>query len=174
MRNVDDLLNLEDELVFDVHMVPARLVVVVTGKGPRRDAFLASLGIAASPNLTNAPIGPPLKRVAVKALWLEPEDYPVLLSCADLGVCLHTSTSGLDLPMKVLCYGSAQRLRFIIIIHATQVLDMFGAGVPVCAVKYGPVLAELVRDNENGRVFNNSDQLTKLVFAVSYHYTIIK
>ena len=79
-----------------------RLVVVVTGKGPRRDSFLASLGVDVGNGAY--PIGERLQRVAVKALWLEPEDYPLLLSCADMGVCLHTSTSGLDLPMKVRPY----------------------------------------------------------------------
>ncbi|VDN12313.1 unnamed protein product [Dibothriocephalus latus] len=66
-----------------------RLFCIVTGRGPLKKHFA---DIIAKRNW---------KHVVVLLPWLEWSDYPVLLGCADLGVSLHRSTSGLDLPMKV-------------------------------------------------------------------------
>lgn len=55
-------------------------------------------------------------KVSVDAVWLDADDYPTLLSLCHLGISLHYSSSGFDLPMKV--------------------VDMFGAGLPVLAIKY--------------------------------------
>jgi beta-1,4-mannosyltransferase len=106
---------------------PRRVAFVMTGDGPRRRHFeerIAALRLA---------------RVTTHTLWLEADDYPRLLAAADLGLSLHRSASGLDLPMKI--------------------ADMFGAGLPVLALDYGPVLAELVIAGENGRLFRTASEL---------------
>jgi beta-1,4-mannosyltransferase len=101
-------------------------LVLVTGKGPLRGAFEARVA------------GLALARTRIRTLWLAPADYPLLLGSADCGISLHASSSGLDLPMKV--------------------VDMFGAGLPVCALGFS-CLAELVHHDKNGLIFRTPAEL---------------
>jgi beta-1,4-mannosyltransferase len=88
----------------------------------------------------------PARRVRLRTLWLEPDDYPVFLGCADLGLSLHRSASGVDLPMKV--------------------ADLLGSGVPVCALDYAPCVAEQVRHGENGVLFSDAASLAAQLFEL--------
>jgi len=116
-----------------------KVLVIVTGKGPQKAIYLPLLKEF---NETHPSIN-------IQTLWLEAEDYPKLLGCATLGISLHTSTSGLDLPMKV--------------------LDMFGCQVPVCAIGFD-CLGELVKDGVNGKVFQNGDELATQLYDLLLRY----
>ena len=107
-------------------------MILVTGDGARRAEFERRFA------------GLPARRMQLRARWLEPEDYPRVVGSADLGLCLHRSSSGLDIPMKI--------------------ADLFGAGVPVCALDYGACLAERVRHGDNGLLFSTARQLADLLF----------
>ena len=76
--------------------------------------------------------------MSFRTLWLDAADYPTLLGCADVGVSLHSSSSGVDLPMKV--------------------VDMFGAGTPALAAGFSCV-GELVAHGANGLVFDGPAEL---------------
>ena len=81
-----------------------KIVFFITGKGPLRRKFEQQIQELQ------------LRFFNVITVWLEPEAYPKLLAAADLGISLHTSSSGVDLPMKI--------------------IDMLGSGLPVCAFYY--------------------------------------
>lgn len=102
------------------------VLAIITGRGPLREGYMATIEKLE------------FQYVVVESVWLEAEDYPKMIACADLGVSLHTSTSGVDLPMKV--------------------VDLFGVGVPVAAFGF-MALRELVKDGENGVVFKDGEGL---------------
>jgi beta-1,4-mannosyltransferase len=100
------------------------VLALITGSGPMKRAFEDRVSQT------------PLAHVTIRTAWLEADDYPRAMAAADVGMCLHTSASGLDLPMKI--------------------ADMFGAGIPVCAFDYGPCLQEVVHPGVNGVLFTTA------------------
>ncbi|KAI8119684.1 hypothetical protein FF38_14025 [Lucilia cuprina] len=104
------------------------LMCIITGKGPQKEEYQRQIKKLK------------FTKVGIITPWLETEDYPVILGAADLGVCLHWSSSGLDLPMKI--------------------VDMFGCGLPVCAYNF-KCLNELVRPGQNGFIFESHQQLAQ-------------
>lgn len=111
-----------------------RILCFITGKGPLKSKIRRQVDDYE------------WKRVHIEFVWLSAEEYPKLLQLCDYGVSLHISSSGLDLPMKV--------------------LDMFGSGLPVICMNY-PVLDELVHQNVNGLKFADRRELHEaFIFAV--------
>ena len=85
--------------------------------------------------------------IAVKTAWLDPADYPTFIGMADLGLCLHQSSSGLDLPMKL--------------------ADLRGAGVPVATYDYSQVLGEVMETGREGVTFRDPGDLANLLVSVA-------
>jgi beta-1,4-mannosyltransferase len=85
------------------------------------------------------------RKVNIRQAWLEVDDYPLIVAAADVGVCLHYSSSGYDLPMKV--------------------VDMFSAQLPCLAIGGYPSIGELITTDErfpaeaNGMIFLNAQEL---------------
>jgi beta-1,4-mannosyltransferase len=78
----------------------------ITGRGPLRSQYVETIW----PKLG-------LRQWQLHALWLPSRaEYAQLLACADVGVSMHISSSGMDLPMKV--------------------FDMWACGLPVAAFSY--------------------------------------
>jgi beta-1,4-mannosyltransferase len=121
---------------LDTRDPPAPLLaVILTGRGALRPDFEARLARRS------------FSRIAVRTQWLEPADYPVVIGMADLGLCLHQSSSGLDLPMKI--------------------ADFRGAGVPVAAFDYAPVLSEVLTPCQEGVVFRDPGDLAAILVGVA-------
>jgi beta-1,4-mannosyltransferase len=121
------------ERQLKVHAAP--LTVILTGRGPLRESFetrAARRGFTA---------------ITLRTIWLDPADYPMLVGMADLGLCLHQSSSGLDLPMKL--------------------ADLRGAGVPSAVYDYAPVLGEVMTAGQDGVTFRDPGELAGVLIAVA-------
>ncbi|KJH44405.1 glycosyltransferase, group 1 family protein [Dictyocaulus viviparus] len=110
------------------------IVFLITGRGPLKDYYMEKIRRMK------------MEFVEVRTLWLEPKDYPLMIATADLGVSLHTSTSGLDLPMKV--------------------VDMFGVGIPVLVKRFN-CISELVQNGKNGNLFDTANDLFQHLYALA-------
>lgn len=114
------------------------IIMIVTGKGPLKSDFVSKI----NENSWN--------HIKIKNVWLPIEEYPNILKIADLGISLHYSSSGLDLPMKI--------------------VDLFGSGVPVISMNY-PVIKELVKNNINGVLLNdnkNGEEMANKIYNLLF------
>lgn len=111
------------------------VMAIITGKGPQKETYLGKIR-----QLTDAG---QLPGVQIMSAWLSTEQYAALLASADLGICLHKSSSGVDLPMKV--------------------VDMFGSGLPVAAYSDYESFDELVKENINGCGFETAGELAEVL-----------
>jgi len=102
------------------------LLVVITGKGTQKEHYQKRIEKMQ------------LKKVRIVTTWLSAEDYPKLLACANLGISMHVSSLGLDLPMKI--------------------VDMFECHLPVLAKRF-KAIGEQVIDGSNGVLFDSSVDL---------------
>jgi beta-1,4-mannosyltransferase len=111
------------------------LVMLMTGRGPLRSVFEARLQRRT------------FTRLAVKMAWLEPADYPVVVGMADVGVCLHQSSSGRDLPIRL--------------------AEFRGCGVPVYVYDYAPVVSEALTSGREGVTFREPGELATAIVALA-------
>lgn len=113
----------------DLKQLP-KVYLIVTGKGPEQDNFhrrIKELKFS--------------KNIIIKNHWFSNEEYTQVIGVADLAISLHLSSSGIDLPMKI--------------------LDFFGVGVPTISVNF-ETISELVKPGINGFILeNNSLQCLK-------------
>lgn len=130
------LLDVADRLetLLAARLSDHQILIVASGNGPSRKVFEGRARARSH------------GRVHVVTAFVSSDAYPSLVASADVGVCLHQSSSGLDIPMKV--------------------LDFFGGGVPVCALDYGGPIRETVIDGVNGRLFRDAHELADILFSL--------
>lgn len=108
-----------------------RLMVLITGRGPLRVEFEQRLSQLS------------WRRVILRTAFFDPADYRELLRTAHIGFSLHRSSSGVDLPMKI--------------------MDLFGARTPASVLDYGPCLAEQIQPGYTALTFRDSREFAQRI-----------
>ena len=134
---LDALIKYSD-LAITTHPELPEIFAVITGKGPQKADFQSRISQLKAEGK--------LEMVTIETAFLSIDDYARLLGSADLGVSLHTSSSGVDLPMKV--------------------VDMFGAGLPVAGWGDFEAWPELVHEGINGRSFSDAAGLQNVLMQL--------
>ena len=134
---LDALIKYSD-LAITTHPELPEILAVITGKGPQRADFQSRISQLKAEGK--------LEMVTIETAFLSIDDYARLLGSADLGVSLHTSSSGVDLPMKV--------------------VDMFGAGLPVAGWGEFEAWPELVHEGVNGKSFSDAAGLQSILMQL--------
>jgi beta-1,4-mannosyltransferase len=106
-----------------------QLMVLITGRGPLRAEIEKRLSHLS------------WRRVMLRTAFLDPADYRELLRAAHLGFSLHRSSSGVDLPMKI--------------------MDLFGARTPALVLDYGPCLMEQIQPGRTALTFRDSREFAE-------------
>lgn len=117
------------------HGADPALAVILTGRGALKPALEARLARRA------------FSRLAVRTTWLEAKDYAALLGMADIGICLHQSAFGLDLP------GMLAECR--------------GVSLPVYVSDYAPVLNEVLETGKQGVTFRDPRDLAAALVGLA-------
>lgn len=106
-----------------------QLMVLITGRGPMRAEMEQRLSHIS------------WRRVTPRTAFLDPADYRELLRAAHIGISLHRSSSGVDLPMKI--------------------IDLFGARTPALVLDYGACLGEQIQPGRTALTFRDSQEFAR-------------
>ena len=120
---------------YDERRQARKLVLVMSGTGPNKHLWQKKFEHTHFDN------------VNVIFKWFEAGQYPLMVASADYGICMHKSTSGVDLPIKI--------------------LDLHSCKVPVLAYDYSPTIREVVKEGKNGYLFHTSTELGDLLAKIS-------
>lgn len=121
--------------MYDERLKTRKLVLVMSGQGPCKQNWQRRFERTHFNNIN------------VIFKWFEAKDYPLIVASADYGICMHNSTSGVDLPIKI--------------------LDLQSCKVPVLAYEYSSTIREQVTEGKNGYLFRSSADLSDLLTRVA-------